>query len=44
MVDSEGKHFRSHSLVFYKIFYDDSDDYNSIDFEKTQNIFTLDDL
>lgn len=40
---SEGKHFRSHELVFYNQFFKE-DLYTDIGFERFQNIFTLDEL
>jgi hypothetical protein len=40
---SEGKHYRTHSLVFYKLFFND-DSYTDLGMERFQNIFTVDDL
>jgi hypothetical protein len=40
---SEGRHYRTHQLVFYRMFLHE-DDYTDINMERWQNVFSLDDL
>lgn len=44
MVESQGNHFRTHSIVFYHMFYDDDNDYQALTFERTKHFFNLNDI